>query len=195
MRFPKATEMAHRLVAERLFEGAVAVDATAGNGHDTLFLAERVGVSGVVYAFDVQRAALDETTRRLSGAGLDGRLRLCAAGHETMAELVDAGHRGAVAVVMFNLGYLPGGDKTKTTQGETTVAALRQALELLAPGGLMTVACYPGHPAGAEEAGEVSRFLAGLAQGEFRVLRYGFENLVNAPPFLLAVEKAVVSSQ
>jgi predicted methyltransferase len=189
MRFPKATEMAHRLVAERLSEGALAVDATAGNGHDTLFLARRVGAAGVVYAFDVQQAALDETARRLAEAGADGGLRLCAAGHETMSEAIDAGHHGEIAVVMFNLGYLPGGDKSKTTRGETTLAALRQALRLLAPGGLMTVACYPGHPAGAEEAGEVSQFLAGLDQGEYRVARYGFENLVNAPPFLLAVEK------
>lgn len=190
MRFPKATEMAHRLVGERLTAGAVTVDATAGNGHDTLFLAGRVGAAGIVYAFDVQRAALDETTRRLATAGEDRQLRLRAAGHETMTGEVAPEHRGRLAAVMFNLGYLPGGDKSKTTCRETTLSALGQALELLAPAGLMTVVCYPGHPAGAGEASAVARFLGGLEQVDYRVLRYGFENLANAPPFLLAVEKA-----
>ena len=92
-------------------------------------------------------------------------------------------------MVMFNLGYLPGGDKSKTTHWETTVAALRQSFELLAQGGIVTAVCYPGHPAGAEEANAVSRFMVTLDQVDYRVVRYGFENVVNDPPFLLAVEK------
>jgi len=181
--------MAHRLVAECLADGDVAVDATAGNGHDTLFLARRVGAAGVVYGFDVQQQALVATAERLAAAGVEGRVQLRAAGHETMAEEVAPSHHGGVAVVMFNLGYLPGGDKTKTTRRETTLAALGVAMQLMRSGALMTVTCYPGHPAGAEEAEAVSRFLAELDPAEFRVVRYGFENLVNAPPFLLAVEK------
>ncbi len=189
MKFPKPTEMAHRLVGGALAEGGIAVDATAGNGHDTLFLAHRVGSAGRVYAFDVQDTALRETGRRLSWAGVAERVRLVAAGHEVMGEQIAAGDRGRVGAVMFNLGYLPGGDKTRTTEAATTLTALGAALGLLAPGGVATVVCYPGHPAGGVEAEAVVDFCRGLDQGEFRVARYGFENLVSAPPFLLAVEK------
>ena len=58
MSFPRATEMAHLWLRERVNAGAFVVDATTGNGHDTVFLAELVGVDGKVIAFDIQADAL-----------------------------------------------------------------------------------------------------------------------------------------
>lgn len=181
--------MAHRLITGRLKKRQSVVDATAGNGHDALFLAEQVGEAGTVYAFDVQQEALDATKERLTEAGFAKAIRPILASHEKMAEHIADKHHGKLAVVMFNLGYLPGGDKQLTTHWEQSVAAMRAGLQLLRPGGLMTIVCYPGHPAGAEEANAVQRWVGLLDQVDFRVVRYGFENVANDPPFLLAIEK------
>ncbi|MFP6873474.1 MAG: class I SAM-dependent methyltransferase [Verrucomicrobiales bacterium] len=185
----RVTEMAHRLVAGKLKAGEVAVDATAGNGHDTLLLAGIVGGEGVVFAFDVQACALAATGKRLMEQGLDKAVSFCQRGHENLAEVVPGCHHGRVSTVMFNLGYLPGGDKSRITQEETTLSAVGQALAMLKAGGLCTVICYPGHPGGAQEAGAVSRFIEALDPDGYRVERHEGENRFNDPPFLLAIEK------
>ncbi len=129
--------------------GEVAVDATVGNGHDTLFLAQQVGAQGHVYGFDIQEEALARTRRRLEEAGLRDRVTLLQMGHEHMAEAVPAAWHGRIGAVMFNLGYLPGGsDRTCITRPQTTVPALEAALRLLRPGGVLTVVAYRGHPGG-----------------------------------------------
>lgn len=177
---------AHRTLAAHIRPGDTVVDATAGNGHDALWLAQCVGVSGCVYAFDVCAAALAATRTRLQAAGLGGCLHTLEIGHEHMAESVPAG----VAAVVFNCGWRPGGDKTRTTQAATTVAAMRQALALLRSGGVLVAVLYPGHAAGAHEARVVGTWAAALPQQHFSVLQYGFTNRAHCPPYLLAIEKA-----
>jgi len=153
----------HQALLALLGEGDLAIDATVGNGHDTLFLAQAVGASGSVYGFDIQEAALDTAWRRLQEAGLAERVSLYHAGHEAMAVALPESVRGRVKAVMFNLGYLPGGDKARTTAIGTTLAALEQARELLAPGGVLSVLAYTGHPGGREEAEAVKRWAENLA--------------------------------
>ena len=185
----KVTEVAHRLVAGQLQAGEVAVDATAGNGHDTLLLARLVGDEGTVFAFDVQACALAATGSRLMQHNLDEVVKLCQRGHESLAEVVPRCHHGRVATVMFNLGYLPGGDKSMITREQTTLSALQQALDILRAGGLCTVVCYPGHEGGAQEAAAVLRFIENLDHDACRVERHDSEHRVNSPPFLLAIKK------
>lgn len=154
---------AHSALTHILREGDAAIDATVGNGHDTLFLARAVGEQGKVYGFDIQEAALDSAWRRLEDEGVAGRVSLYHAGHEAMALALPESLRGQVRAVMFNLGYLPGGDKARTTAIATTLAALEQARELLAPGGAISVLAYTGHPGGREEAEAVKAWARGLA--------------------------------
>ena len=123
----RITEIAQKQVAEVQREGDRAVDATAGNGWDTLFLARLVGPDGRVYAFDIQQAALDETAALLRKNKLLERVDLIHAGHEAMASYV----KEPVAAVMFNLGYLPGGDHSIVTRPESTLRGLAAALQLL----------------------------------------------------------------
>ena len=189
MRLPKATEMAHYLVGERLKKRHAAVDATAGNGHDTLFLARAVGGGGKVFAIDVQSDALGQTAGRLREAEVKKQVELIEGSHVDLPSLIPTELHGEVSVVMFNLGYLPGGDKSLTTKWDTTLPALRAGLQILRAGGLMTVVCYPGHAAGAEEANAVSRWVQTLDQVEVRVARYAFENTTSAPPLLFALER------
>ncbi len=133
-----------------LQEGDVAVDATAGNGHDTLYLAQKVGERGHVYAFDVQQAALDSTKERLAENGIpDERVTLILSGHERMADYV----KEPVRCVLFNLGWLPSGDHSVTTRVPTTLAAVEAACGLLLPGEWCRSASTPGTRRDARAAG------------------------------------------
>ena len=166
------TELAHTLVRAVLQPGDIAIDATAGNGHDTQFLAECVGPKGTVYSFDIQLAALAVTSMRLAAASLNNVI-LLQRSHAQMPSALPNVRPGTVTAVMLNLGYLPGGDKRLTTQTASTITAIRDGLTLLAPGGIMTIVAYPGHRGGADEAAGVERFLNELSPTEFGGLKRG----------------------
>lgn len=154
---------AHAFARERFGEdGGLAVDATAGNGHDTAFLARLAGTRGRVAAFDVQPAALAATRERLEKEGLGGNVELHLRGHETMAETLGAEWRGNVRAAFFNLGYLPKSDRALTTRAETTLAALDAAWTLLAPGGFISLTVYTRHAGGFEESAQVAAWLNGM---------------------------------
>lgn len=155
----RITERAHILVREAARPGDWVVDATVGNGHDTAFLADCVGPTGRVFGFDIQSAALEAAAERLRPLA---QVRLLQAGHEQMAARLPPDAAGRITAVMFNLGYLPGSDKTIVTQPASTLAAIEQALGLLAVGGIITLVLYAGHPGGAEEAAAVRHFTEGL---------------------------------
>ena len=182
---PRATELAHLLIRPRLRPGDSAIDATLGNGHDAIFLSQLVGESGRVWAFDPQPAAHAAAMAEFAVQGMDaGRVTFHQSGHESMAEHVTSG----VQAIMFNLGYLPGGDKSYTTRTPTTLAALHAAILLLSPGGMLTVVAYPGHVGGEEEGGAVASMLAGLP-APWKVYRYEALNARRPAPYLLAAER------
>lgn len=163
----------------------MAVDATAGNGYDSLFLARKVGPTGRVFIFDVQAAALEATNERLSHAGVpDSCYKLLNCGHETLACSLPADLRGKIKVIMFNLGYLPGSDKKVITETEKTMRGIKRALEWLALGGLATVVVYPGHSGGSDEADAVSAYADGLSPREFEVQHIRPINPTSCPPEL-----------
>jgi predicted methyltransferase len=175
--------MAHFYAAQVLKAGEVAVDATAGNGWDTLFLARQVGPEGRVYAFDLQQRSLDCTSALLARENLQARVLLFQAGHEQMAAYID----GKVSVVMFNLGYLPGGDRVVVTKKETTLTAVQAALNLIRAGGLLTITAYPGHPEGKAEQAALIKFSEKLSSREYTVLQIKYLNRVKDPPALLLI--------
>jgi predicted methyltransferase len=176
----RLTELAHDLVRESLRPGDVAVDATAGNGYDTLFLCRQVGAEGRVYAFDVQAEALARTAERLRSEGWKNAT-LIQRSHAELRMALPPGIR-QVGAVMFNLGYLPSGNRTVTTKAVTTVFALREALELIRAGGVVTVLAYTGHPGGAEEADLVSEVFHNLSESLFYLGgRCGPDDRVDSP--------------
>lgn len=189
MAIPSVLDFAHTLAARSLNPGDLAVDATVGNGHDTLFLVQTVGAQGRVVGFDVQAEALEKTRERVQDEAPESTLRLVQAGHETMPNHLDDSDYGEVGAVMFNLGYLPGGDHSLTTEPETTRKALTISTELLRTGGVITVVAYTGHEGGASEAQTVRDWMATLPQDAFHALSYRFVNQRNDPPRLFAVEK------
>ena len=154
----RLTELAHRICGQVLEEGDCVIDATVGNGHDTRFLANAVGSSGRVYGFDIQPEAIDLTRRTLASIE-DNRVTLITGSHADMGDRIPAEHHGRIKLIMFNLGYLPGGDKEITTQTESTRLALEASCRLLAHDGLISIIAYPGHAGGAEETAAVETFL------------------------------------
>jgi len=183
---PRPTELARHLVREVLREGGLAIDATAGNGHDTLFLAECAGPGGRVLAFDKQAAAINSTRERLKHAGWLDRVELHQTSHARMGETTQP---GSASVVMFNLGYLPGGDHSVTTEKEETLIALDAAATCLKPGGMLSVVCYPGHPGGTAETAAVEESLAELTNGGWRVAKYSMLGTRSPAPLLLTACK------
>ncbi|WP_432774194.1 class I SAM-dependent methyltransferase [Brevibacillus gelatini] len=182
--FPNVLEVARKLIRERVQPGETVIDATMGNGNDTLFLAQLVSETGHVIAFDIQPQAIAKTKERLEREGLLDRVELKLASHEEIESLdVQA------AAIMFNLGYLPGGNKEITTQAASTIRAIESGLRVLRPGGIMTVMIYWGHAAGEVEKEAVEAFCQELSQMEFLVLKYQYINQQNQAPFLLAIER------
>ncbi len=173
------------LLLRHIRPGGTCADLTMGNGHDTLFLSRAVGEGGRVYAFDVQPAALESTAALLKREGAPENVRLICDSHHRAAEYI----REPLCVGMFNLGWLPGSDRTVTTRRETTLPALQTAIGLLAPDGAVLMAVYPGHEEGRLEGEAVCDFLATLDRRQFCCSKL---QLVNSPtsPYFFLVEKA-----
>jgi precorrin-6B methylase 2 len=191
---PSAVRWAQLLLADRLNTGDIVLDATAGNGHDTLFLAGCVGPAGHVYAMDVQAPAVAETRRRLLESGIsEDRFTLAQAGHETMLDLVRPEHHQQLSGIMFNLGYLPGSDKTVITRTETTLTAVNAAIHLLRPGGLLTIAVYPGHEGGAQELRALTEWATSLPPRAYEVQHLRPVNRSANPPECWVIWKTAPS--
>jgi SAM-dependent methyltransferase len=184
---PRPTELVHRLLEGVLVEGSCAIDATAGNGHDTLFLARLVGSTGQVLAFDVQAEAIESARSLLENARIAERV---AFHHESHARLAEHARPDSVDVVMFNLGYLPGANRSVITEVEGTLVALDASSEVLRSGGWLCVTCYPGHAGGDEEASAVERWMETRAASGWRVARYGMIGTRKPAPFLLSAVKS-----
>lgn len=177
-------QLSHLLLGRFVYEGCRVVDATCGNGHDTLVLARLAGGTGRVWAFDIQEAALTATRLKLEEAGLDQRVRLVHAGHEQMGLHVGE----AVHAVVFNFGYLPGGDRGIVTSLDTSLRALTIALGLLLPGGIVAAGVYPGHPGGADEGAAIEEWATTLPP-TFHAWRMGRLNTRSAAPYFILIQK------
>ena len=171
-------------ILTHLQEGDTAVDFTMGNGHDTEFLSKTVGEAGHVYAFDVQEQAVASTRKNLAAAGCPQNYTLILDSHHNVKKYVT----GPIKAGMFNLGYLPGSDKSVTTMRETTMPAIEAALDLLDHDGVLLIAVYPGHAEGDAEGKMVQEYFATLDK---RVICCTLIRILNSPtsPFFIVVEK------
>lgn len=173
-------ELAHDFLAQVITKDDVVVDATMGNGHDTLFLAK---LAKQVYAFDIQEQALEKTSQHLQEAGLSNA-ELILQGHETVEQFVTE-----VKAAIFNLGYLPSADKSIITQPQTTLEALEKLCQMLVKGGRIAIMIYYGHEGGDIERDAVLDFVSQLPQQEYTATIYRTLNQINNPPFLVMIEK------
>lgn len=190
MGFLSILSYAHKLIEERVAPGDTVVDATAGNGVDTVFLSKCVGTQGTVHAFDIQEQALLQTHKRMAKELPEhDKVFLHLRSHAEIKGTLPVEVQGQVAAVMFNLGYLPGADPATITVPSSTLPALQGASELLRRGGVLTIALYTGHEGGEQEAAIVRDWAEQLPQRQFQVMEYRFINRHNHPPYLIAIEK------
>ncbi|WP_342387259.1 class I SAM-dependent methyltransferase [Salinicoccus bachuensis] len=176
---PQAKTLAQDIVQD----GDAVVDATCGNGHDTKFLSELVGAAGKVYSFDIQAEAI-ENARSLCGS--HGNIEFILDSHENIDRYVDS---RPLKAAMFNLGYLPRGDKSITTTPASTMLAIQKLFDRLADGGRIIIVVYHGHPGGKTERDALMEQLSQWPQKEAQILKYQFINQKNDAPFLLCIEK------
>lgn len=182
----QVTEWVQHFIRQQVKEGDLCIDATMGNGNDTLLLARLVGESGHVLAFDIQEQALKNTEEKLYRAGFEKRCDLFMESHEYMFRYARA---ESVSCIVFNLGYLPGGSHGTATKAETTVRAVKEGLKLLKKKGLLTLCIYSGGDSGFEEKEAVTSFLKELNPREFLVIKAEYINRPNHPPIPVLIVK------
>jgi 16S rRNA C1402 N4-methylase RsmH len=192
MRAIRPVDLAHQIIAEVLNADDIAIDATVGNGHDTAFLARRVGSGGQVYGFDIQSGAIRNTESLLKVRKLLDRVELFQTGHENLSTCIPQRHWNTIRAAMFNLGYLPGGDKQLTTCTESSLIAVKSAVKLISTGGRISILCYPGHPGGQEETQTIKTYARSLAN-EFKVTIHAPVTEIKRPPELIIIEKKGLS--
>ena len=180
------TRLVHEVLSEHLHDGDRVIDATAGNGYDTKFLAEHVGGTGKVWAFDVQPSAIVATGERLRSVGIVN-VDLILASHEDL-EMTGL-PEGSVSAITFNLGYLPGGDKNVITRTESTVIAVNKSLSLLKENGLLSIIAYRGHEGGTAEAAAVAEQIKKVDGEKFRWIRIAADTGNARSPELWLIQK------
>ena len=186
-----AVQWLHLFLQTRLPKGAIAIDATAGNGHDSLFLSQFTSEqNGHLYLIDIQSDALDASRALL----LEHQVapETCSflhASHADLTNLIPTSHHGFIDAILFNLGYRPGHSKTLTTRCDSTLLALQASLPLLKRGGILSIIAYPGHPEGAKERELIEPWLRGLPSN-FTVQQITSLNRINPPPVLWIVQTA-----
>jgi SAM-dependent methyltransferase len=208
-------ELAHASIQRAVTAGSLVVDATAGNGNDTLFLAGLVGPTGLVLAFDIQPDALENTRAALEKANLAARVRLFLTGHENIAACLPGNAvpppvgklaasltaksladpalylsaKARVSAAMFNLGFLPGSEKEIATRPSTTLAALIGLQSAMLPGAVISIHCYSGHDGGREESKAVLDWAARQPEDVWRVYRYETLNKKRGAENLILMER------
>ena len=183
---PHLTRKAHTLIQEHFsyldIKPVAAIDATCGNGFDTLFLSKVV--SEKVYAFDIQEIAIKCTLEKLQEANLENKVELIKSGHENLSTYI----KKSIDIIMFNFGYLPQANKSITTMTETSLRAIDSALDLLTKKGILSMLCYPGHTEGKKETSAIASVFQNLSE-EFSFNKYLSNYPTSKSPILYLVTK------
>jgi len=180
------TAWCHHFIRDHVREGDVCIDATAGNGNDTQLLCELVGDAGRVLAFDIQEQAITHTRKRLQDCNLDKRAELFLESHINMRNYVAD---ETVSCIVFNFGYLPGGDHKLATRKESSIIALHEGLKVLKKGGIMSLCIYSGGDSGFEERDALLRELKELDGKQYLVVLSSYYNRPNHPPIPVLIVK------
>lgn len=178
------TQWCSRFIEEQVKEGDICIDATMGNGNDTLLLSRLAGSDGQVLAFDIQEQALQAARQKLLRENAPANYTLFLESHTHMADHVKP---DSVSCIVFNFGYLPGGDHSLATRSETSIQALEQSLTLLKKGGLLSLCIYSGGDSGFEERDALLTWLKKLDSHNYLVIRSDYYNRPNNPPIPVLV--------
>lgn len=195
--FNKHLDLSKQYFEKLLKPGDIAIDATCGNGHDTLFIASRILTedSGALYTLDIQKEAL-KSAKILLQENIPlthfGRIHFLEMSHETFPSEIA---KNSVKLIIYNLGYLPGGDKAITTESDTTLKSIKNSMELISFEGAISITCYPGHPAGKIEEDLILEFASTLDHRAWNCCHHRFVNREKGPSLLILQKQPIVSKQ
>ena len=181
-----ALQIIHHVLELHIQPGDRCIDATAGRGKDTLFLAKLVGEQGHVTAFDIQQGAIDSTTSLLAENGMTERTSVILDSHANMEQYAEA---GTISAITFNFGWLPGGDHNVFTKPDSSIAAIEAGLRLLKEDGIMTLILYYGRETGFTERDALLKYLPTLNSDLYTVVEMPFVNRQNCPPIPIVIFK------
>lgn len=171
---------------EKIPRDGICIDATLGNGNDCLYLLQKVIPKGFLYGFDIQEIAIQHSYEKLRMANVpETQYQLILDSHEHFNKYIF----NKVNYICYNLGYLPKGNKCIATNAKVVWNSINEGLNLLVPGGLISIMLYPGHILGSIEYSNLIKRLRLLDQRRFSVLKINFENQRNFPPELVLVQK------
>lgn len=186
--FQTPLDLAHEYWRSLLNPGDCVIDATCGNGHDTLFLAKIVidsSKKGALTAIDIQPQAIENTQKLLRENLVEALIPNISFYQQCHSKFPTHFSNESVALIVYNLGYLPGGNKALTSIYSTTLQSLQAALPLIKPGGVISITCYPGHEAGKHEEESVLHFMASLDPLIWSCCHHRWPNRQNAPSLML----------
>ncbi|UNM96944.1 16S rRNA (cytosine(1402)-N(4))-methyltransferase [Ignatzschineria rhizosphaerae] len=168
---------------------SIVIDATLGNGHDSYKIAQKMDHTGKLYGFDIQKMAIENSQQLLNTLPENApKITLIEDSHSNFKTHI----KEPVDFIIYNLGYLPKGDKEITTLAKSTLESVQAGLELLTDNGKMLIAVYHGHIAGQAEKIALEEYLQNLDQKAFHVFKQQFINQKNSPPFIYLIEKAKI---
>lgn len=182
----KIVEFSHLLIKEYYerykHSNMTFIDATCGRGNDTIYMARLLENSGIVYSYDIQNIAIEYTKQELLKQNITNVI-LKLESHENISEI-------DIDLIIYNLGYLPNGDKTITTKATTTIASLKKVLTLmeLNPKMLIILVIYPGHDEGSKESITIDNFVKDLPSTEYLVTKYLNYNRPKSP-YVITISK------
>ena len=182
-----AQQFSHEMILSVNLEDGIFIDATAGNGHDTLFMAQHIGKGSKILAFDIQEQAILQTRQLLQNHDLEHKVTCILESHAQISNLL--GNQDLVRLAIFNLGYLPGSDKKIITTPSSTIEAIQILLDRLEKKGKIIIVSYYAHDGGLDEKNSVEGLISTLPQKEWSVLKYQFINQINCPPICYVIEK------
>lgn len=181
-----ALNIINRVIDEKVKEGDICIDATAGRGNDTLHLCRLVGDSGHVTAFDIQQDAVNSTISLLEENNMAHRADVLLKSHSEMDSMFE---ENSVSFITFNFGWLPKGDHNIFTKKETSIEAIEKGLKLLKSGGIMSLIIYYGRETGFEERDALLEYLPTIDSNMYTVMEMPFVNRPNCPPIPIIIIK------
>ena len=180
------TQWCAHFISNHVQPGDICIDATMGNGNDTLLLSRLAGEQGKVIAFDIQEMALSNTLKRLQEESAPLNYSLLLESHSNLSKYAE---ENSVSCIVFNFGYLPGGDHAKATLPSSSISAMEQGLSLLKKDGIMSLCIYSGGDSGFEERDAILSWLKNLDPRKYLVIKSDYYNRPNNPPIPVLVVK------
>lgn len=174
-------KLSHYLIENRVENNIRACDMTAGNGKDSKFILDNKNPK-ILYAFDIQKLSQERCEKLI---GQRENFKFILDDHKNIEKYIEE----KIDLFIYNLGFLPKGDKSITTNYKSVIESLKSCLNLLNENGLILITFYPGHEEGKNEEKYVGEFLKNLDQKTFQVIKYNFYNQINNPPFLISIRK------